>query len=325
MFHPTLLAPDLVETAAFFRRVFGQESSSSLAKFPTIESTFGMFTTIRDVLIDTISPIRIKELMNVEFFSKEGIPHLSHTGWYVDQDRIADLFYRLKDMGIRCVGPDSKVRDKPPVQGGDPAPFTLNGQINYVTSKLDTGVTYQFVPTSFGRSDNPNKGSHLAIDERMDRGWTLPPEDPADPLGIVRCSHHTFLTREPARALKFMVDVLGGTIIHEGRDELRATSSTYVALSDATFEYAVPDPGSDAERDLDSYPVQAEEPGFSHDTYHALTWTVADLDKAAAHLESAGVRIRARSGKALITEPSTSMGIPWGFASVHIPGDPRFA
>ncbi len=85
---------------------------------------------------------------------------------------------------------------------------------------------------------------------RIAPGWTLPPVTDDDPLGIERCSHHTVLTGQPERALRLIVDVLGGNIVHEGRDELRGTTVTSVDLAGSILEYAVPDVGSPGPRGL---------------------------------------------------------------------------
>jgi hypothetical protein len=53
----------------------------------------------------------------------------------------------------------------------------------------------------------------------------------------------------PSRALRLVRDVLGGEVIHEGRDELRGTTGTYVTLADSVLEYAVPDVGTAAHAD----------------------------------------------------------------------------
>ena len=61
----------------------------------------------------------------------------------------------------------------------------------------------------------------------------------------------------------------------KGRDELRGTTGTYVNLADSILEYAVPEPGRLAHADW-----LKDEP---NDTYHAITWKVADLDRAERH------------------------------------------
>ena len=60
-----------------------------------------------------------------------------------------------------------------------------------------------------------------------------------------------------------------------------------------------------------------------NDTYHSLTFQVADLDRAAEHLKSQGVGIRSRTEDTLVTDPETSIGVPWGFTTSLVPGDPR--
>jgi hypothetical protein len=111
-----------------------------------------------------------------------------------------------------------------------------------------------------------------------------------------------------------VVDVLGGAVIHEGRDELRGTSSIYVHLGGSTYEYAIPDSGTPA------YDDWAREPG--RDTYYAISWRVADVDRVERHLASEGVVIQARSDDSIVTDGTTSLGIPWGFSAALIPGDP---
>ena len=153
------------------------------------------------------------------------------------------------------------------------------------------------------------------VDPRTEPGWEVPPVSGADPLGFERCSHHTILTSDPDRALRLAVGVLGGKVIHEGRNEQLGTTSTYVHLAGSTVEYGVPDEGT---------PVYTEwarnQPA---DTYRGITWRVADLERTERHLEQQGVRIARRSEETIITDPSSSLDIPWGFTSGWISGDPR--
>ena len=110
-----------------------------------------------------------------------------------------------------------------------------------------------------------------------------------------------------------MVDVLGGRVIHEGRNDARGTASTYVRLADGTQEIAVPDAGTAAHADLATT--------LPRDCYHAITFKVADLDKTRRHLEAEGISLRVDVGSMIVTDPKTSMGVPWGFASEAVPGD----
>jgi hypothetical protein len=139
---------------------------------------------------------------------------------------------------------------------------------------------------------------------------------PDDPLGIECCSHHTVLTSESERALRLAVEVLGGRVIHEGRNDVLATRSTYVALADGVLEYAQPlEDGSPA---MEDWQRNAPE-----DTYHSLTWRVRDLASVAHRLSASGVGLRVRTDRVIVTNPDDSLGIPWGFTTTLTPGDPR--
>jgi catechol 2,3-dioxygenase-like lactoylglutathione lyase family enzyme len=171
----------------------------------------------------------------------------------------------------------------------------------YFTVPSDVGLRYEFFPTM-----------PFPLDPRMTPGWTVPAVSADDPLGIERCSHHTVLTAQPERALRLVVDVLGGDVVHEGRNELVGATSTYVDLGESILEYAVPDEGTAAHADwANAAPL---------DTYHSITWKVADLERVERHLDACDVRIRTRVDDAIVTDPETSLGIPWGFTTAAAPG-----
>ena len=62
-----------------------------------------------------------------------------------------------------------------------------------------------------------------------------------------------------------------------------------------------------------------------NDSYHAITFKVADLDKVRRHLATVGVGLRSDTEMFVVTDPKTSMGVPWGFTSETIPGDDRMS
>ncbi len=299
MYHPSHHVPDLAEAEAWFERVFGRRSMplASMARdapprsgYPVDYSTF---TLIGDVLFDTIDPKRYV-LRGVQRYPTVDEPHLKGFGWYVDG--IADAYRELRRYGIELVSQldERAVGDDPPTAAGSSMPL-------YFTVPADVGLRYEFVPTM-----------RFPLDARTEPGWVLPPISADDPLGIERASHHTVLTDQPERALKLVVDVLGGDVVHEGRNELLGAASTCVRVADAVFEYSVPDEGTPAHADWAK--------GAPNDTYHAITWKVADLERVEGHLEEEGVRIRARSDDTVITDPATSLGVPWGFTTARPPG-----
>ncbi|MFT4262573.1 MAG: hypothetical protein QM572_04275 [Nocardioides sp.] len=294
MFHPTIHVRSLDEAEDFYARVFGRPSTNISAIFPPSAdhaSDYSTFTSVADVLLDDLEPKRY--VTNGEQrYPDVDAGHLRTTGWYVDG--AAELYAELARQGIRVTDSRDRVLTEPePPKGGQP----------FHTHPEDAGIRYH-VFESFP----------FPLDPRTEEGWTLPPVSDADPLGIELCSHHTILTTQPERALRLAVDVLGGEVVHTGHDELRGASGPYVRLADALFHYATPEAGSAAEADAATTGV---------DTYHAITFKVADLERVERHLEAEGVRIQSRSDTTLVTDPATSLGVPWGFTTELIPGDPR--
>ncbi|MBB3665501.1 hypothetical protein FB384_004458 [Prauserella sediminis] len=301
MFHPSHHVPDLAAAEDFFRSVFGRDSTPMTILWQGKRDSgpdYSTFTLINDVLFDTIDPRRYI-LHGEQGYPTVKTPHLKALGWYVEG--MTELFGELRGRGIRLLSQldEPAEGDEPPHAAGAPMPL-------FFSHPEDTGIRYEFMPPPPGVSP---------LDPRTEPGWTRPALSADDPLGIVRGSHHTVLTDRPERVLTLVVDVLGGSVIGEGRDEVRGTTCTWVRLADSIFEYAVPDEGTAAHTD---WSVRAPQ-----DTYHAITFQVADLAKVERHLASQGVRVAARSDDTLVVDPATALGVPWGFTTAVLPGDDR--
>jgi catechol 2,3-dioxygenase-like lactoylglutathione lyase family enzyme len=303
MHHPSHHVPDLDAALEWFARVFERPSIpiatvlSAVGPPPGFPRDYSAYTPIADVLFDSIDPKRFV-IDGVQRYESVVEPHLKDYGWYVEE--LPALYAELKRRGIRVTGTPGELLDSddaPKMPSGIPAPFH--------TVREDTGVRNQFYSAEMP----------FPADVRTAPGWTLPPPAADDPLGIVCASHHTVLTRERERALRLVVDVLGGVVINEGRDDVRGTTGVYVHLAGSTLEYAESETGTAAETDW----VRTA----PDDVYHAITWQVVDLERAARHLDAQGVRIQARTDDRIVTDPVTSLGIPWGFVEKLVPGDPR--
>ena len=302
MYHPSLHAPDLGEVEAWFERVFGCHSTNISETFKGRETgnyptTYSTFTPIADVLMDTIAPT-LYVLNGVQQYASVDKPRLKTIGWFDDDPEAA--YRSLRGAGIAMVdqfGKPAEGEDAPRSAGSGAMPI-------YFTTPESAGLRHEFLP------DFP-----FALDHRNAPGWVLPPVSPDDPVGIERHAFHTLLTDNPQRALRTLVDALGGTVIHEGRDEVIGAAATYVFLGDSVLQIAVPDQGTAAYADW-----TATAPS---DTYHSITWKVVDLDRTAEHLKSQGVGIRSRAADTLVTDPETSIGVSWGFTTRLVPGDPR--
>jgi hypothetical protein len=190
------------------------------------------------------------------------------------------------------------------------------------TDPATTGLSYELMEWS------PERDALFAriADARFDPHWTLPPPSPHDPLGVEHCSHHTVLTRNLPRALRLLVDVLGGTVVHEDRNDLLGTTSTWVWLKDSLLEYAVPDAeGTRATASLDGTTKPSLLGMPQEDRYHLIAWKVRNLDAVERHLADQRIRLEARDTTTLITDPADTLGVRWGFTTAVLPGDPRQA
>jgi catechol 2,3-dioxygenase-like lactoylglutathione lyase family enzyme len=301
MHHPSHHVPDLDEAERWFERVFHRSSTSigNVLSRLTVRSDwpldYSIYTPISDVFFDSIDPKRFVISGDQRYANIEK-PHLKDFGFSVDG--MTGAYRALKRHGISVTNTLGELAegDEPPKGPNDPAPFS--------TLRQETGLRYKFYPAG-----------PFPCDPRTAPDWVLPAVADDDPLGIVCCSHHTVLTSRPERAVELFAEILGGDVVHQGRDELRRLTSTYIHVGGSTLEYAVPD------ADTAVYEEWSE--NDPEDTYHAITWNVVDLDRAERHLQAQGVKISARSDDTIVTDPDTSLGIPWGFSTSFVPGDPR--
>jgi catechol 2,3-dioxygenase-like lactoylglutathione lyase family enzyme len=303
-FHPTLHVRSIEGAEDFFRRVFGRESQ--FLETPHAQHGYNArgqrgystFTMIADVLFDSVDP-KLHLVEGQQYFATVEQPALQNIGWYVYD--VKETYHALKQHGISAITQFGQS-----TEGDEEPPFDSQSgtTVMFFTPAEKLGIRYQFI-----------KGFPLYLDPRKDPDWTLPPVSDEDPLGIERCSHHTILTRQPDRALKLVVETLGGRVISEGRDDLRRASGPYVHLADAVFHYAIPEASTAADAALDER--------LPADDYFALTFKVVDLDRVQRHLDATGVGVLARSDDTIVTDPATSLGVPWGFTTRAIPGDPR--
>lgn len=304
MHHPSLHAPDLDEAARWFERVFGSSSTSIaevLDRVPSVISywprDYLIYTPIRDVFFGTVNPAKFVGEDGVPHHPQIAEPHLVDFGWSVEGQ--TEAYRQLRRHGFKITNSIGEVQEGDTVIGpNDPAPF--------FTQPAETGLRYHFYP-----------GGPFPVDVRSEPDWVLPPVSADDPLALERCSHHTIATNRPGRALRLYVEELGGEVVHEGRNEPLGATSKYVHIGGTTLEFAVPDGGTELHDKL----LEAER----KDIYYALTWKTTDLARAARHLQSCDVRFSFRSDDTIVTEPETSFGIPWGFSTSLVPGDPRTA
>lgn len=309
--HPIFWVPDLEATGRWMERVFGRPTVTTaevMAEVPKRDGyavDYGNFHLVQDTFIESIDPDRLV-LGGTRNFPRRGIPpvavpSLGHLGWYVDGAE--ELFATLHERGLQCQNQVGELTAEMAFGGsvGFPSFYTLREEV---------GLAYQFVECPPGPDTARRTG-----DARLEPDWKLMPPADDDELGVQFCAHHTIVTTQPERLRGFLVGILGGEVIHQRENDLLGTDSTYVALGDGIFECAVP-----ASKELLVAGTLNPEP---YDSYHSMTFLVRDLKRAEAHLRKHGIGIARRSESAIVTDPATSYGVPWGFTTSLTPGDPR--
>jgi catechol 2,3-dioxygenase-like lactoylglutathione lyase family enzyme len=300
LYHANQWVPDLHEVDRFFAQVFGRKSST-LVEFmdldessldPSYPVDYARFTPIAEVLFESLDPVR--HIVNgLQPHPAVAAPCLGSVAWFVDG--IEDLWRAFQARGMKGL---DLARQEPE---GDGPPRDVSNNPIIFSIPSDTGLEYQFSPW---------------VERRDPRGATpASAVSSDDPLGIRRCSHHTVLTGDPDRARRMYRDLLGGRIIHEGRNEVLATQSTYYALGDGVFEVGQPlEEGSHA---MSTWRRSAPD-----DTYYQMTYQVRDTDQVVDHVKSCGVGLL-HDDAVIITDPADTLGVPWGFTTELSPGDSR--
>lgn len=288
LYHPSHHVPDLDEAEEWFERVFGRTSTrlSTLSKGEPPEgwsNDYATFTPIADLLFDCIDPRRYV-VAGRKLYDPVDEPVLKGLGWYLDD--VAGVFRSLQDLGLAVLDQMGEVvdADEPPLAAGTRMPL-------FFTTPGDAGLRHELLP----RIPFP-------LDHRLREGWVAGAVDPGDPLGIIRCAHHTVRTSRPTRALAVLVDVFGGAVVLEGRDELLDLDATFVRVADTTIE-------------LVSVDAHATDDG---DDYSSIAFEVVDLDRAAMHLAEQGVGLATRTAGAILTDPASSLGVAWRFTTSSV-------
>ena len=303
--HPSHKVTDLHAAEKFFLEVFGCESIPIRNYLPPKEDApnyprdYSILTPIADVLFDCLDPSRyvVEGRQTYEGVSE---PHLFCFAFAVDG--IEELYKNLIAHGIRSTDQANRLGNSKaaPASGFAKRPL-------FFTLPESTGLRYQ-ISSVHGIGTN--------IDRRSDPNWRLPASN--GPLGIEYCAYHTILTKDVQKQLKFLVDILHGTVIHQAYNKLLEVDSTFVAVADGIYELATPVKQG-------SFAMADSKFNAPFDTYHSLTWKVKDLSATERHLAANNVEILFRDESTIIANPRTAIGIPWGFTSETIPGDPRGA
>jgi len=299
LFHPTFMVDDLQASRRFYRDVFGVDSVT--IPFSELGHCYRTLTVVADTCIENISPEQT-HLSQFRMYTDIVGNHWFFPCFYVSdmQDAVYQLHHR---HGIRLTasGTGARVVGVPP--GNEQRTLLY-------THPADTGIMWEFWEgEQIWFDTNP------LADPRMKPGWTQTPPSPDDPLAAESLSHQTVVLRDVRPALRFLVDICGGTVFHEGPNEALGTESTWVAVGEepTVFEIARPTRDGPCRRDLDTV----------GNTVHSVTFKVRDLRSAIEHLANHRIQLEIETDSLAVSDPATAMGFRFGFCERLPHGDPR--
>lgn len=302
LYHPTLAVHDLEAAREWFTRVFAQpdfrweDTLDPDLLEPDYPRNYSFFYFIKDMHFVVLCPqLHARGALEGQTRYRDVPEGMIGVGWYTNG--AAEFFDRLADHGFS--GHDQRGQS---ILAGTP-PLSPMARDIYVgfTDPGPAGYRHEFVELG----DRHVEYYSRRADPRLRPGWTRPAVDPTDPLGIVRTSHHTFVTGDLDRATRLYVTAAGGSIVRRGRNSALQGDSMFVALGDTVVEFTVPDAGS---------PV-ADRVVSGLDHYLGITLQVEDVEAARAHLREVGVQTGHDSTAALTIEPEHAFGMQWRFVT----------
>jgi catechol 2,3-dioxygenase-like lactoylglutathione lyase family enzyme len=216
--------------------------------------------------------------------------------WYVDDVAgLTELRDRLEDADVQLLG-------------------LLGGRLEHDADAPEDRPIFTHPNSTLTQLEFMVPTEHIA-DPRLHVSYRPSWWHDTHPLHIRKQSHFTLATRDLDHARKMYVDVIGGTVLHEGENEVLGTRSVFVAVGrDDVVELAEP---------LESATPVGDYIDANHHGMFAVWLQVDDLAAASRYLASKGVAPRLEDSTAFLSDPATTHGVHWGVTTAGIPNDSR--
>jgi catechol 2,3-dioxygenase-like lactoylglutathione lyase family enzyme len=229
------------------------------------------------------------------YYERSGISWHS-IAWYVDDiPGLTELRDRLEADDVELLG---LLGDKLEHEGDQPEDRPIFTHPNSTVTQLEFMVPHPWIP---------DPRSHPAFSPRW---W-----HESHPLHIRKTSHFTLATRDLERARDLYVKVIGGTLLHEGENDLLHTRSAYIAVGrDDVVEIAEP---------LDAGTPIADYVEVNHHGLFAVWLHVEDRAGAVSHFTDKKIAPCLEDSAGYLSDPETTHGVHWGVTTAGIPNDTR--
>jgi catechol 2,3-dioxygenase-like lactoylglutathione lyase family enzyme len=283
---------DLDPADAFYRRFFDAECF--YRGYSPFEKRDAALIAFDDFVIEPMTPAKEggADQFPVGRFHKRFGSHLHSIALNVKG--VPELYEHLRSHGVRAVGPG----------GTDAADIADNPTPSIYTHPKDTHCLLELV--DFGPGGHPDS-------PRTQPGW-----DAArwrqHPLGLEGVSHITVVVRDVDEATGFFHDVLGCEVVHDDPSTPAGTASRFFRVGTETVvELAQP---------VRTEVRAADDLAANGEIVHAVTFRVADLDRAAAYVADQSVGVAERRDDTLVLDPADTFGAIIALTTWRLPGDP---
>lgn len=282
---------DLDAADAFYRRFFDGECF--YRGFSPFEKRDASLIAFDDFVVEPMTPASEEgagQFPVGRFHTRFG-SHLHSIALNVKG--VPELYEHLRSHGVRAVGPG----------GTDAADIAENPTPSIYTHPKDAHCLLELV--DFGPDGHPDS-------PRTRPGW-----DAArwrrHPLGLEGVSHVTVVVRDVDEATGFFHDVLGCEVVHDDPSTPAGTASRFFRVgSETVVELAQP---------LRNDGRAAEDLAANGEIVHGLTFRVADLDRAAAHVADQAVGVAERRDDTLVLDPADTFGAIIALTTWRLPDD----
>ena len=281
VFHIAHTCADVATADTWYREVLGAREFLPLHTLEP-EKRDASLLVVADAVLEPVSPsFELDGWAERSFgrYHQRFGTHWHSIAWYCSDP--AELWRRCRAAGFRVNGMTGPVTEAP-------AP-----DATLFTHPKDTLVQLQLTPGTGTRYES--------LDPRLRPGWDGGWWEREHPLGVRRLDHVAVVCPDLDAGLRVFVEVLGGKRLGDAAGPLTGSTHTDVAVGDTVVRLAVPSGPGPAAEDLAAHGP----------CVHAVAFEVADLDRAATYLESAGVRVLDRDPTTLITDPATTLGVPF--------------
>jgi catechol 2,3-dioxygenase-like lactoylglutathione lyase family enzyme len=288
LFHFMQIVDDFDPAQALYDELLGTETfmAKSWSDFDKRWASLGVVGP--DFVLEIMEPSTVPEDSSSplpKFHNRHG-QHWHSFSWFVDAEDMPALIARFEDHGVRVITP----------YPGDDVPGTI------FTHPKDTFGQLEIQTWSPGRHHDP----------RFQPGWTAAKWWDG-PLRLERMSHLTTV----------VPDLEAARSLYENCLEAKTFHTTSTPDAESVFVFVGTETVIELARPTGTASPLAADLAEHGALPHAATFKVADLEAAAGHARSLGLRVIEDGEGTISLDPAETFGALWAFTENVIPGDPR--